>query len=135
VRGSRFVVYGLGRSETLDNVALRPFDEASFVRDLASARAVIANGGFTTLSEALVLGKPVLSVPVRAQPEQELNAAWVEALGVGACAPAVSTAAVESFLARLDTFRAPNDPRLRTGTRDASAALDHALDVVARRAA
>ena len=69
-----FRVYGLGARPTAANVEYRAFDETSFVADLASARAVITNGGFMTLSEALVLGKPVLSCPIRHQGEQELNA-------------------------------------------------------------
>ncbi len=135
VRSARFVVYGLGRSETLGNVTLRAFDEASFVRDLASARAVVANGGFTALSEALVLGKPVLSVPVKRQPEQELNAAWLEALGVGVSEPAISSRALERFLARLSSFRSVQDARIRSGTRDTCDAVDRALARAARRAA
>ena len=127
VRGARFVVYGLGRAERIGNVELRAFDEAAFVRDLASARAVIANGGFTALSEALYLGKPALSIPVRRQPEQELNAAYLETLGLGASARAISRDVVERFLARLDGFRPSRDPRMLTGTRDACVALDRAL--------
>jgi uncharacterized protein (TIGR00661 family) len=130
---ARFVVYGLGRSETIGNVELRAFDEVGFVRDLASARAVMANGGFTAISEAVYLGKPILSVPVRGQPEQEMNAAWVDELGVGASAPFVSTRAIEAFLERAPHFRKMQDPRIRTGTRDACDAVSRAL--VARRAA
>ena len=129
----RFVVYGLGRTETLGNVELRAFDEGAFVRDLASARAVIANGGFTAISEAVYLGKPILSVPVRGQPEQELNAAWVDELGVGESAPSVSGRVIEEFLARAPHFRKMHDARIRTGTRDACDAVCGAL--AARRAA
>lgn len=120
----RFVVYGLGRDETIENVQLRAFDEGRFVRDLASARAVIANGGYTTLSEAVVLGKPILSVPVRGQPEQELNAAWLEVLGLGQRAERIDERAIRTFLDRLDAYRA--EP-VRSGTRDATTALDRAL--------
>jgi uncharacterized protein (TIGR00661 family) len=135
LRGSRgrFVVYGLGRSETLGNVELRKFDETAFLRDLASARAVIANGGFTAISESVYLGKPILSVPVRGQPEQELNAAWVDELGVGTSAPFIGARVVEEFLARAPSFRTMHDARIRTGTRDACDAVCRALE--GRRAA
>jgi len=125
--GVRFVVYGLGRDETLGNVELRPFDEPRFVQDLASARAVVANGGFTTLSEAVYLSKPVLSVPVRRQPEQELNAAWLEEQGLGMRAERIDASVVGRFLARADAFVHEPDPRIRSGTHDAAAALDRAL--------
>jgi uncharacterized protein (TIGR00661 family) len=127
VPGARFVLYGLGREETLGNVELRPFDEARFVHDLASSRAVIANGGFTTLSEAVFLGKPILSVPLVHQPEQEINAAWLEALGLGARAVRIDPGVVSRFLARAEAFARPPDPRIARGTRDAVAALDRAL--------
>ena len=130
---ARFVVYGLGRSEKLGNVELRAFDEAAFVSDLASARAVIANGGFTAISEAVYLGKPILSVPVRGQPEQELNAAWVGELGVGESAPLLSSRVIDEFLARAPHFRKMQDARIRTGTRDACDAVCGAL--ATRRAA
>lgn len=123
----KFVLYGLGREETIGNVELRAFDEGRFVRDLASARAVIANGGFTTLSEAVVLGKPVLSVPVRRQPEQELNAAWLERLGLGMRADCIEPEVIRRFLDRLESFEGVQDPRIRRGTQDATTALDRAL--------
>jgi uncharacterized protein (TIGR00661 family) len=128
VRGVRFLLYGLAREETQGNVELRRFDEARFVRDLASSRAVIANGGFTTLSEAVVLGKPVLSVPVRGQPEQEMNAAWLERLGLGARSTALDPRVVARFLDSAGAFEeAARDPRIVRGTRDAASALDRAL--------
>ena len=122
-----FVLYGLGRDERLGNVELRPFDEACFVKDLASCRAVIANGGFTTLSEAVYLGKPVLSIPVRRQPEQELNAAWLEHLDLGMCAKRVDEHVVRRFLGRLGRFGNVRDARIGSGTNDAKNALDRAI--------
>jgi uncharacterized protein (TIGR00661 family) len=125
----RFVLYGLGREQTLGNIELHRFDESRFVADLASARAVIANGGFTTLSEAITLGKPVLSVPVRRQTEQELNAAYVEELGIGVRATHIASDVVTSFLARVDggEFYRDLDPRVGRGTEDAKAAVDQAI--------
>jgi len=122
----RFVVYGLGRAERIGNVELRAFDEARFVEDLATARAVVANGGFTTLAEAVVLGKPVLSVPLRHQSEQELNAAWLEALDLGVYARRIDGVVLGRFLER-DWPSTPRDPRLYRGTADACAAVERAL--------
>jgi uncharacterized protein (TIGR00661 family) len=127
VRRQRFVVYGLGREERMGNVELRAFDERRFVDELASSRAVIANGGFTTLSEAIYLGKPVLSVPVRRQPEQELNAAYVDLLGLGARAERIDPVTITRFLDREGSFGGTRDGRIGCGTFDARAALDRAL--------
>jgi uncharacterized protein (TIGR00661 family) len=80
-------IYGMRRGiqeeQVEGNLRYRPFDEAGFISDLASARAVICGGGFTVLGEAVYLRKPTLSVPVRGQFEQVLNARWLERLGYG----------------------------------------------------
>lgn len=100
VRGARFVVYGYGMEEERDNVSLRAFHPSSFVDDLASARAVICGGGHTALSEALYFGKPVMSVPLRGQGEQLLNAAYLERRHGGAMAFRPTRVDVERFLER-----------------------------------
>ena len=79
----RFFVYGLKRDEELGNVTLKGFSEDGFVRDLASARAVLAGGGFSLMGEAVYLGKPMLSVPLKGQFEQTLNALYLQKLGYG----------------------------------------------------
>jgi uncharacterized protein (TIGR00661 family) len=121
-----FVVYGQQRDETVGNVQFRRFDENRYVEELASARAVITNGGFMGIGEALALGKPVLSVPVPHQPEQALNAAWLDALGWGQSASQLSADTVRDFLSR--EFVRPDEPRLRTGRHDACSAIDAALE-------
>jgi uncharacterized protein (TIGR00661 family) len=65
------------------NLRYRPFSEAGFIADLASARAVVAGGGFTLMGEAVFLHKPMLAVPVGGQFEQVLNARYLEKLGYG----------------------------------------------------
>ncbi len=61
----------------------KKFDEQQFIRDLASCRFAIVNGGHTTLSEALFYGKPVLCFPVKNQTEQEINAQYLAHFGYG----------------------------------------------------
>ncbi|MCA2980821.1 MAG: glycosyltransferase [Myxococcaceae bacterium] len=126
--GTRFLVYGLGREGVEGHVECRRFDERGFAAALASARAVITNGGFTTIGEALALGKPVLSIPVDGQPEQALNAQWLAALGAGVTARALSADRLDAFLST--AFPRLADARLHTGRRDACAAVDAALEAV-----
>src|SRR5207248_1222864 len=76
------------------------FDEAHFFELLAGARAVVCNGGYTLLAEALYLGKPILSVPLRHQGEQELNAAYLTALGLGESARELDASTIRRFLRR-----------------------------------
>ncbi len=98
-------IYGLKRDLEEDlvdgNLTYRPFGESRFIEDLRTARAVVAGGGFTLLSEAVFLRKPVLSVPVERQFEQVLNALYVQDLGYGLYARRLSEAVLEGFLARV----------------------------------
>jgi uncharacterized protein (TIGR00661 family) len=133
----RFVVYGArdgnAAKGSATNIELRAFSEEGFVRELASARGVITNGGFTTLGEAAYLGKPVLSIPLQHQGEQQLNAAWVEHLGLGATAARPSAEAIEAFVRRIDEERArpAPDPRLRSGNEDVVRTLERVLQEAA----
>lgn len=133
VRSARFRVYGTrGACSPADHVELRDFDEENFLRDLAGARAVISNGGYTAISEALFFGKPVLSVPVIHQPEQELNARWLEALDLGMRARTVTPQVIERFIDHVSRERTrPRDRRLQRGNEDAFFAVEMALKEVA----
>jgi uncharacterized protein (TIGR00661 family) len=78
-----FFVYGFGKDETHGNVVFKSFSEDGFVKDLASSRAVIANGGYSFISEAVYLQKPVYSFPIKNQFEQFVNASYIDKCGYG----------------------------------------------------
>jgi uncharacterized protein (TIGR00661 family) len=99
-----FRVYGLGVRPAEANVDFRGFSETGFVDDLRTARAVIAGGGFSLMSEAVSLGVPMLSVPVARQYEQELNARYLERLGYGAWATELDGEVMGEFLERTDEY-------------------------------
>ncbi|HEV8322041.1 MAG TPA: glycosyltransferase family protein, partial [Myxococcota bacterium] len=94
----QFRVYGMGREGREGNVTLCAFSETGFVEDLRTARAVIAGGGFSLMSEAVHLHVPMLSVPVEKQFEQELNARYLAKLGYGAWARALDADTIARFL-------------------------------------
>jgi uncharacterized protein (TIGR00661 family) len=125
--GGRFIVYGLGRDETLGNVRLKPFSETGFVDDLASSRAVIAGGGFSLMSEAVYLGKPMLSVPIKRQFEQILNALELEKLGYGKFARELSPEVMGAFLERADEYAKNVARHHQDGNRALCAAVDAQL--------
>jgi len=56
------------------------------------------------MGEAVFLGKPMLSVPLVGQFEQALNANYLQALGYGQRAPAVTADGIESFLAQSQRY-------------------------------
>lgn len=102
----RFRVYGLGREGVDGNVTLCPFSETRFVDDLRTARAVVAGGGFSLMSEAVSLKVPMLSIPVAGQFEQELNARYLAALGFGAYGRELDATLLSRFLEQVDDFSA-----------------------------
>lgn len=96
-------IYGMRRDlseEQIEgNLRFRPFSEQGFIQDMASARAVIAGGGFTTMGEAVYLHKPMLAVPIDHQFEQVMNARYLENLGYGRYAKDLNNAEqIRSFL-------------------------------------
>jgi len=99
---ARFVAYGLGDGGVQGNVTLRPFSETGFIDDLRTARAVVAAGGFSLMSEAVHLGVPMLTVPLRKQAEQEVNAHYLQRLGYGVHARSLSAQVLADFLERTD---------------------------------
>jgi uncharacterized protein (TIGR00661 family) len=98
-------IYGMRRDLREDVVEgalrYRPFNEQTFIADLASARAVISGGSFTVMSECVYLHKPLLSVPVGGQVEQIVNARYLEHTGYGRTAAQLDANVVQSFLAAL----------------------------------
>ena len=95
-------IYGLRRQlkqEQIEgNLRFRPFDERTFIADLASARAVVSGGSFTVMSECVYLHKPLLAVPVRGQVEQVVNARYLRRCGYGETAARIDRDVLASFL-------------------------------------
>ncbi len=90
-----------------------------FLEDLVSAKAVIANAGFSLLTEALHLGKPYLAIPIEHQFEQIFNAYWLDKTGYGTYWDELNKERVESFLYNLPAYR----ERLKAYPRRGNAAL------------
>ena len=101
-------VYGMRGGPEADevdgNLEYRPRSQDGFVEDLRTSRGVVTGGGFSLLSEAVYLGKPMLAIPLRGQFEQMMNARYLERDGYGLCAEEVTDEVVERFLDGLDGF-------------------------------
>ncbi len=100
-----FVAYGFEREGVEGNITYKKPSLDGFFSDLVSARAVIANSGFSLVTESLHLGKPYLAVPVSHQFEQIFNAYWLEKSGYGAYWEELNKERVESFLYNLPHYR------------------------------
>lgn len=103
----RFLVYGYDRPPGEDgNLVFRGFSVDGFLDDLASCRAVVATAGFTLMTEALSLGKPMLALPMAGQFEQALNALLLQDIGCGRDGRDAGSETLGDFLYRLPEYRA-----------------------------
>jgi uncharacterized protein (TIGR00661 family) len=119
------VAYGTGREGQDGSVTFRPFDEATFVEDLASCRAVLATGGHQLMGEALHLGKPMLVAP-EASAEQRLNARELERLGFGrqVAHRDITEDLLRGFLADVDRLRSSLPLASRNGNAEALGTIE-----------
>jgi len=121
---ARFVAYGFGREGQEGNILYKKPSLEGFFADLVSAQAIIANSGFSLVSEALHLGKPYLAVPVSHQFEQIFNAYWLEKSGYGAYWEELNKECVESFLYNISHYREKLADYPRQGNGELLAKLD-----------
>lgn len=129
-------IYGMRRGiqeEQVDgNLRYRPFSEDGFIDDLASARGVIAGGGFTLMGEAVFLRKPMLAVPLGRQFEQLLNARYLERVGYGRHAATLDDPAViHRFVEAIPGCEEKLEGYTQDGNRTLFAELDALLDKAA----
>jgi uncharacterized protein (TIGR00661 family) len=113
----KFIAYGFGREGTEGNITYKKSSMDGFLNDLTQAKAIVANSGFSLVTEALHLNKPYLGVPVEHQFEQIFNAYWLEKTGYGAYWEELNKERVESFLHNLPLYREKlaNYPRKGNG--------------------
>lgn len=101
----QFVVYGVLDGEDRKNVTFKPHSQEGFVADLVNSKAVIATAGFSLMTEALHLGKPMLAMPIAKQFEQILNAYYLERHGYGRYAESLGVEDIEFFLEHLADYK------------------------------
>src|SRR3989344_3835319 len=100
-----YVIYGFPHEGRDGNLTYRNFSEKNFLNDLLKSRAVIGSGGFTLLSECLVLGKPYLAFPVAHQAEQIENGLELERIGFGKMSLNPTAQTIIDFMTNLSQFR------------------------------
>lgn len=120
------IAYGFGREGQEGNIRYKKPSVEGFFSDLISAQAIIANSGFSLVTEALHLRKPYLAVPVSHQFEQIFNAYWLDKTGYGAYWEQLTKECIDSFLYNLPHYR----EKLRDYPRQGNAALLEKLDTL-----
>ena len=101
---AKFIVYGFDRDEKDGNVIFRKTNNNQFFKDLKDCKACIANGGFTFISEAVSLHKPVLSIPIKGTFEQSLNALYIKRLGYGDMCDVITIKKLKAFISNNEKY-------------------------------
>ena len=123
---SSFIAYGFGREGQNGNILYQKPSLNKFLQDLTGAKAIVANAGFSLMTEALHLGKPCLAIPIKHQFEQIFNAYWLDKLGYGTYWEDLNKERIESFLYNLPRY----DEQLSAYPRTGNGALLDKLDAL-----
>jgi len=121
-------VFGYGREEGREgNVVFMKKSEEGFLRLLEGCAYVIQGGSHTLMSEALHLGKPILTLPLKAMVEQRFNALYVERLGYGMQADmlGLTPGLLQDFESRLPGFAANIGQGRFCGNEEVFGLVDH----------
>jgi len=102
---TKFIFYGLNQSKTDGNIQYKKFSKTGFVEDMGSCSGIIMNGGFSTISEAVHLKKPMLIVPATNQYEQKFNAITVKDLKFGDYTTSLNQKAITNFLSKIEYYK------------------------------
>jgi uncharacterized protein (TIGR00661 family) len=69
------------RAYARNNINIHPVGKDTFLQSIESCLGIVSATGFETTSEAMFLGKKLLTIPIKNQYEQLCNAAALEDLG------------------------------------------------------
>ena len=101
----KFIIYGFNKKSKDKNLVFRKFNDTIYHKDFSQAKALIVGGGLTTITEAIYMKKPILSIPIKGQFEQTYNARTIEELGFGKYLKDVTKEDIEEFLVNLTMYR------------------------------
>ncbi|MGV8086342.1 MAG: MJ1255/VC2487 family glycosyltransferase [Candidatus Woesearchaeota archaeon] len=100
----KFIVYGYDKDEVDKNIIFRKTNNTQFFKDFKDCKACIANGGYSFISEAISLHKPVLSIPITGIFEQTLNAMQIKNLGYGDMCDSIDRKVLANFIKNNDKY-------------------------------
>jgi uncharacterized protein (TIGR00661 family) len=109
----KFVIFGMNKKGVEGNLEYKGYSEKEWLKYLAGCRAIIATAGLSLISEALYLNKPYLTVPVKKQTEQMINAKYLVDMGYGMSMGRSSGAEIKGFIDKLPTLEKNLKKRVR----------------------
>lgn len=129
----QFIYYGSDEEKQDRNISYKKFSTKEFINDLASAKAVITNGGFTLISEAIFLHKPILCNPIEKHYEQFLNSEMVTQLGYGKATQSISPSEIQVFIHQISTYQKNLSQYRQAGNEKLFQKLDTLLGKIKRK--
>jgi uncharacterized protein (TIGR00661 family) len=133
IKDENFVVYGFDKDEVDKNLTFKKFSLHGFVQDLVDSKGIITNGGYSLISEAIYLKKPILSEPVRKQFEQIMNATYIEKDGYGLFTEKITSEDVESFRNNLEKYKENLDKFKHDDNQELFDKLDEKIPLLIKR--
>lgn len=106
------------------NITYFPVDKSLFNDSLLNCDGIITGGGFETPAEALYLGKKLMSIPIRAQYEQQCNAAALSDMGV----TVLNDADTPHFARDVEAWLNADKPRIIQEANDITETLNYLFD-------
>lgn len=94
----KFKVYGFNDEYHASNIELKVASKDGFLNDLMHCDAVICNTGFELISEAISIGKRVLTKPLTGQMEQQSNRKALDELGYATTTDSIDYFTLRDFL-------------------------------------
>ncbi len=128
-----FIFYGCDREKQDKNIFYKKFCTETFITDFASAKAVITNGGFTLISEAIYLHKPILCNPIEKHYEQFLNSEMVTKLGYGTTTSDISSQTIDDFLGQISSYQTNLNTYQQGGNEMLFKRIDELLESIERK--
>ncbi len=101
----KFIIYGTNENKKIRNCIFKKQSKEGFLKDLISAKAVIASAGFALISEALYLKKPYLALPIKKRVEQLINAYYLKDLGYGNYSEKLTNNELNTFIKTIPIYR------------------------------
>ena len=124
----RFIVYGFDKEQVSKNLNFKKFNDDEFYEDLANCKAVVCNGGFTLITEAIHLKKPIFSIPAQGNFEQILNGYYVQKLGYGKFNKDMDIKELKLFLSDLDKYQNTLNKVKKTDNTGILKELEHCIE-------
>ena len=124
----KFIIYGTNKNKKVKNCIFKKQSKEGFLKDLISAKAVIASAGFALISEALHLNKPYFALPIKKRVEQLINAYYLKDLGYGNYSEKLTANELNTFIRDIPLYKQKLKKYKRTDNTQLYKLLDNLLD-------